>query len=88
MPARELRKWNAYRNRKLLPWQRLEFYLAQIAQLIAITMGGMKRAKVADFLLKEREPDEEELTPEEQLVLAKEAFQFKPNSRKGKKGNT
>lgn len=51
MPERELALWLAYANRKALPLRRIELALAQIAQLIAITMGGAEGVTIADFLV-------------------------------------
>ncbi len=50
MSEREFVKWNLYSEKYMLPQRRLELYLAQIALLIAKTMGGMEGAKLQDFL--------------------------------------
>jgi hypothetical protein len=79
MSMHEMLQWQAYARRRLLPSRRVEFYLAQIALLIARTMGGATKATLADFLLA---PPREELPADfdedahlEQMV---DAFQFKP----------
>jgi hypothetical protein len=49
LTERELLAWNRYSRRKMLPQRRIELYLAQIARLIAVTMGGSK-APLSAFL--------------------------------------
>lgn len=83
MHERELRAWQIYAARRLLPSRRVEFYLAQIAMLIAKTMGGARNATLADFMLqlpKAPLPDDfDEDAHVEQMI---EAFQFKPRNKK------
>jgi hypothetical protein len=50
MTERELRWWHVYAEHKQLPQKRLELYLAQIALVVATALGGMKQARLADFL--------------------------------------
>lgn len=79
---RQIRQWSAYARRKMLPSRRIELYLAQIALLIAQTMGdGKRRFKLADFLFEPNVDDEaDDMTEEEALAAAIEAFGFKPNA--------
>ena len=59
----------------MLPQRRLELYLAQIAMLIAKTMGGAQNVRLTDFMFDPAGPDiADEMTPEEEA----EAFGFRP----------
>ena len=80
MPQREFVRWMAYSARKGLPSRRVELYLAQIAWLIAQTMGGAKESTLADFLFDEATDDADEKVDE--LEAAKAAFDFKPRNQK------
>lgn len=81
MTEREFRAWAAYRSARALPTRRLELYLAQIAQMIASTMGGMKNAKLSDFFI-ELEPALPEAEAEDVDVPALQAaFAYQPRRR-------
>ena len=54
MPMRHFFGYWEHSLRHLMPAQRKEYYLAQIAYLTAVTMGGYK-GDMADFLLGEHE---------------------------------
>ena len=54
MPLRHFFGYWEHSLRHLMPAQRQEYYLAQIAYLTAVTMGGYK-GDIADFLLGEHE---------------------------------
>ena len=54
MPLRHFFGYWEHSLRHLMPAQRQEYYLAQIAYLTAVTMGGYK-GDMADFLLGEHE---------------------------------
>ena len=54
MPLRHFFGYWEHSLRHLMPAQRQEYYLAQIAYLTAVTMGGYK-GDMADFLLSEHE---------------------------------
>jgi len=83
MTLQELLQWQTYARRRLLPSRRIEFYLAQIAQLIAITMGGASKAKLADFMLQPpREALPAGVDEEQHIEQMIEAFQFKPRNAK------
>jgi hypothetical protein len=84
MSEKEFARWVKYAKKKMLPWSRMEWYLAQISQMIAITMGGSKQAKIADFLCQSSSHEEDELTPEEQLEMAIEEFDVRPRKRRKK----
>lgn len=81
MPLAELLDWQAYTRKRLLPSRRVEFYLAQIALLIAQTMGGARNAKLTDFLL-EPQPQQVVTVDDDQLEHLIEAFDFKPRNKK------
>lgn len=51
MSERELRLWARYANEQRLPSRRIEYYLAQIAFLIARTAGGSKSESFTDFMI-------------------------------------
>jgi hypothetical protein len=53
MTEAELNRWARYASSRGLPYKRIEVLLAQVSMLIARTMGGVKDAKVQDFMLKE-----------------------------------
>jgi len=76
MTEREFRSWQKYAERRMLPTRRMEFYLAQIALLIARTMGNNQEATLADFLF---DPDAE--SSEDDLEAAKEALDFSPRNK-------
>jgi C4-dicarboxylate transporter len=78
MPERDFRRWIKYSNRKALPLRRLELYLAQIAMLIAHTMGGSE-APLASFLFDPKAADE----PVTKVAMQelKQAFGFAPRRR-------
>jgi len=74
----EFQDWQAYAARRMLPQRRLELYLAQIALLIATTMGGAKNKKLSDFLFDPVDPGSDEPTAEDEAAF----FDFKPRNRK------
>lgn len=73
MPEREFARWRRYASRRGLPMRRLEIYLAQIAMLIAQTMGG-STATLRDFLF-DAEPEPEQID----VKALQEAFGYKPS---------
>jgi hypothetical protein len=80
MSEREFRAWARHGARWGLPARRIELQLAQIAWLIAKTMGGATDVDLRDFLF---DPDDtRELSPEEKAAVAKQAFAFNPRKRK------
>ena len=42
--------WQRYASRRMLPWRRMELYLAQVAHTISVVMGGNAQSKLSDFL--------------------------------------
>lgn len=58
MTKRELERWRLYAGRRMLPGRRVELLLAQIAMLIAQTMGGNKEARLTDFLFDPMDDDD------------------------------
>jgi len=78
MTERELGDWAEYARTNLLPMRRIEWALAQIALLIATTMGGAKDMKITDFMLDTSEADEPADDPEEVAAQARAFFGFNP----------
>lgn len=80
MTEGEFRLWIDYAGKKMLPWQRIEWHLAQITRWIAMTMGGVENAQIWDYLIEPRVPvaEDEEMDDDETLEMAKKAFGFKP----------
>jgi len=60
MPVSEFTLWQRYAARRMLPWRRMELYLAQVSLTAAKAMGGAKEATLADFLLDPPEDEEEQ----------------------------
>lgn len=80
MTEREFHQWARRNARRWLPARRMEWYLAQIAHLIAVTMGGAKDTAVSDFMLELESPTAEPAgaDPDE----ARQFFGFKPRHKK------
>jgi hypothetical protein len=81
MPESELQGWAKYARVYGFPQRRIELMLAQLANLIARTMGGVKDSKVTDFMLKEPE-DEEMPANVTRLETVRAAFGFNPRKKK------
>lgn len=73
----EFQQWARYAKTYGLPTRRLEIYLANVALLIAKTMGGDRQSTLRDFLF-----DPPEVDPVKQLQAAKEAFGFNPRKKR------
>ena len=78
MTEREFQRWQKYARSRLLPTRRLEYYMAQIAQLIAITMGGAKDVGLQDYLIELRQ---EEVAEVVDLEAARKAFGYNPRRK-------
>lgn len=50
MSEGELSRWARYAGRRMLPWRRVELLLAQVALVVARTMGGANEVTLDDFL--------------------------------------
>jgi len=70
MSSVEFFLWQKYAARRMLPWRRMELYMAQLARLIAATLGGDKESTLSDYLF---DPVEETDDPGE-------AFGFAPHN--------
>lgn len=81
MTEHELRLWRRYAKKKLLPTQRLELYLAQVAQLIAATMGGAKNTKISDFMIR-LHYEEQEIPTEIDIEEMRKAFGYSPRKKR------
>jgi len=85
MTENELRDWQKYAARFMLPTRRLQVQLAHIGMLIAICMGGAKNAKLADFLFDPPPTDKER---KQVLQDAIRFFGFKPVAKRVRKRGT
>jgi hypothetical protein len=66
MTEREFAWWAKRSATHWLPSRRVEWYLAQLAYMIAVTMGGAKDVSLSDFMLNLEPPTEEpEMTMDE-----------------------
>lgn len=74
MTEAEFGEWQRYAGRRMLPMRRIEMYLAQIAMLIAKTMGGSKSSDLTDFMFEPSDDDE----PDDPAAAAREFFGFNP----------
>lgn len=79
MTEREFGWWAKRSATQWLPSRRIEWYLAQIAALIATTMGGAKDVTVSDFML-HLEPQTEPQVAN--VVDIRAAFGFAPRRKK------
>lgn len=75
LTERDFARWSRYARRRMLPQRRIELYLAQIAMLIAQTMGG-SNSGLSDFLF-DPKPEPNEIDVEE----VRKAFGYKPSKR-------
>ena len=64
MTERELMWWADYRRKNWLPLQRIEWYLARLTQMVAVTMGGVKDATLDEFML-DLAPKSDEVTQDD-----------------------
>lgn len=76
MTEREFCDWQRYAARRMLPWRRIELQLAQLSQIVAASMGGVKNAKLSDYLF---DPEDETglATAEEEAAF----FDFRPRKK-------
>lgn len=85
MTEREFHVWNRYALKRLLPTRRVEYYLAQLAMIVAQTMGGAKDVKLEDFLIAFEEPSVRDGESDEMsLEEVKAAFGFNPAVKKAR----
>lgn len=77
LTEREFREWNQYAARRMLPTRRLEMYLAQIAFLIARTMGNASEMTMTDFLF---DPVSSEDVAVDDVDAMRQAFGFSPRN--------
>lgn len=73
--------WQRYAARRMLPQRRIELYLAQIAMLIATTMGGATGKALTDFMFDP--PPDEPPEPADDFEAAAQFFKFRPRNVKG-----
>lgn len=70
MSGVEFYLWQKYAAARMLPWRRMELYMAQLAQIVAVTMGGAKDTRLADYLF----------DPEDETEDPAVAFGFAPHN--------
>lgn len=80
MPERELNQWAMYAKQRVMPLQRIELYLAQVAWVVACAMGGSDSARLSDFVIDFGNESEPEHAPS--LDEAAAAFGFNPRQKK------
>lgn len=78
MTQAEFGRWLTYASKRALPTRRIELLLAQIAMLIARTMGGVTDTTIKDYLF---DPPEQAVVD---LDAARQFFGYRP--RKKRKG--
>lgn len=82
MTETEFVEWQHYANKRMLPQRRLELYLAQIAMLIAAHMGGVKNAKLSDYMFDPSSDDiDDDGTGEASVEEAAAFFGFNPRNK-------
>jgi len=79
MSGVEFDLWRRYASRNVLPWRKMELHLAQIAHIIAATMGGAKDKSLADYMF---DPEEEHHGPISTDDEAAAFFGFSPRAKK------
>lgn len=80
MTERELHGWMHFMSRRRWPMRRFEMYLAQIAHVVASTMGVNKTLTVQDFIYSDRDPEAESAAAH--ADGAAQAFGFAPKLKK------
>lgn len=87
MTAAEFMGWQRYAAQRMLPSRRAEFYLARIAQQVAVSLGGAQNTKLGDFLFEDADleaPVESPPVPvaatSEEIAAEYAAFGFKPRA--------
>jgi hypothetical protein len=79
MTEGEFHDWQRYAGKRMLPWRRMELYMAQLALLIATALGGAQGKSLSDFLFDlDDVSDAAEPTAEDEAAF----FDFKPRNRK------
>lgn len=81
MSEREFVWWAKRAQRQWLPSRRIEWMLAQVAHMIAVTMGGAKDVSVSDYMLR-LEPEDEADAPAD-VDAARAFFAFNPIKKGG-----
>ena len=84
MTEREFQDWYRFAREHVLPFRRVELYLAQVSWAVARFMGGNKNAKISDFMIEfgQREPEPETDGDDDDLDAAKAAFAFAPRKKR------
>lgn len=79
MPERELNQWAMYAKQRVMPLQRIELYLAQVAWIVARAVGGSESAILSDFIIDFGNESEPEREPSFDDAAA--AFGFNPRPK-------
>ena len=82
MTEAELQRWGLYARRHMFPFRRLELMVAQLAMIMARTMGGAKNAKTEDFMIKTPDYQDDFPVNVTRIDAARKAFGFNPRKRK------
>lgn len=81
MTELEFSEWQTYAARRMLPQRRLELYLAQIAMMIAVYSGGVKNAKLSDYMFDPSPSSSDDQTNEASVEEAIAFFGFSPRNK-------
>jgi len=82
MTESELAQWSRHVSRHAFPFKRIEILLAQLALVVAKTMGGAKNLGLNDFMLKTHSSEEELPANVTRMELARRAVGFHPHKPK------
>ena len=82
MSAVEFSLWQRYANRRMLPWRRMEMYLAQVAHAVSGMAGG--DSTLSDFLF---DPPEDVAVDGDAANDAVAFFSFAPRATLRTEGN-
>lgn len=75
MTEREFGAWQVYARDRMLPWRRVELYLAQIAMYIATAMGGAKNGGLEQFMF-DRKPEIDQAAQDDDEMTAEDVAAF------------
>lgn len=82
MTELEFQDWGRYSRQHLLPFRRLEVYLAQVAWAVARYMGGNAQVPLSEFLIEFGERQDDDFDGEEvDLDALKASVQFSPRKK-------
>lgn len=76
MTEREFIRWQWYAEKKMLPWRRMELFMAQLAMFMD-RMNGAQNKTLRDYLFDPVDDTE----PDDDLEAAVNYFDFKPQRK-------